>query len=205
MRPLLLVAIAFALLAPATRAAASPRLHGIPTHVRAGSELHIRWTGLGPGAHEAELELSLAGGRWMRISPEQDAREGGFTWHVPAGLAGPARLRIRYGGQGFEAEGDAPTQIVIEPDAAATRAPDPTLGEWWHLGESPSGLPGPNVASAPSLQARGPSLALSPETDRIARHAATFAGRTAACAPASSRCDAIPRRAGVSRSYPLRI
>ena len=203
MRPVLLAAIA--LLAAAAPAAASPRLHGIPARVRAGSELHITWAGLEPEAHEAELELSLAGGRWVRISPELDAREGGFTWRVPAGLAGPARLRLEYGGDGFEADGEAPTQMVIESGAEATRVPDPGPGEWWHLARSPRGLPGPHMAGAPSLQARGTSLALSPEPDRIARLAATFAGRTAVCAPASARRDAIPRRASVSRSYPLRI
>ena len=197
--------VAIALLAPAAPAAASPRLHGIPARVPAGSELKIRWTGLGPEAREAELELSLAGGGWVRISPELDAREGGFTWRVPAGLAGPARVRLKYGGDGFEAEGDASTTLEIGSDAAASCAPAPGVGAWWHLGESPRSLPGAHVANAPTLQARGPSLALSPGTDRIARLAATFAGRTAASAPASSRRDRVPRRDNVSRSYPLRI
>src|SRR5215471_20165452 len=99
MRSPLLAALAIGLLAAATPAVAAPRLQGVPARVRGGSELRVTWSGLGSGAHEAELELSLAGGRWVRVSPELDAREGGFTWRVPAGLAGPARLRLRFGGE----------------------------------------------------------------------------------------------------------
>lgn len=99
MRPSVLLAFVLALIVTAAPAAAEPELHGIPVHVRAGTDLEITWTGLGPEAHEAELELSLSGGRWVRISPELEVREGHFTWHVPAGLAGPARLRLKYGGE----------------------------------------------------------------------------------------------------------
>src|SRR5262245_53426090 len=89
----------------AAPAGAAPRLGGIPARVRAGDEVRITWSGLGAGAHEAELELSLAGGRWVRISPELEAREAGYTWRVPARLAGSARLRLKFGGDSFEAEG----------------------------------------------------------------------------------------------------
>src|SRR5262245_28478622 len=92
------------LMLAATPAAAHPHLEGLPARVHAGSPLHITWAGLGPEVHEAELELSLAGERWVRISPELEAREGGFMWQVPATLSGPARLRLKYGGEWFEAE-----------------------------------------------------------------------------------------------------
>src|SRR5580765_284760 len=145
MRPPLIASLALALLAVAAPATASPRLHDIPTRVRAGTDLRITWTGLGPEAHEAELELSLAGGHWVRISPELDAREGGFTWHVPAGLAGPARLRLRYGGEWFEAEGDVSMPFVLEPGAVSTRVPNSDVDEWWRLGRQAESLPGPLV------------------------------------------------------------
>src|SRR5262245_24613566 len=99
MRAPLPVVLVLALLAAAAPAGAAPRLGGIPARVRAGVELRITWYGLGADAHEAELELSLAGGRWVRISPELEAREGGYTWRVPSRLSGPARLRLKYGGE----------------------------------------------------------------------------------------------------------
>jgi len=120
--------VALVLAVSATSAAAEPRLLGIPTHVPAGGRLHIRWTGRGQEVHEAELELSLGGGRWTRISPELEAREGGFTWQLPAELSGPARLRLRYGGEGFEAEGRVSAPFVIERPAGVTQAP--TLDAW---------------------------------------------------------------------------
>src|SRR5215472_17243944 len=149
MRPPVLAAIA--LLLAAAPAAAAPRLVGLPAHVRGGAELHVRWTGLGPEADEAELELSLAGGRWVRISPELDAREGSFTWRVPSGLTGPARLRLRHGGEGFEADGDVSAPFVLESDLATSRAPDASAGDGWSLGRMPASLPGAHVAGSPSL------------------------------------------------------
>ena len=86
MRPLaaLLLLLGTALWSPAARAVA--RLDGIPPRVVAGSRLEIAWSGLEVGAREVELELSLAGGRWMRISPELEAREGRYRWRVPPDL-----------------------------------------------------------------------------------------------------------------------
>src|SRR5262245_22752392 len=60
LRPPALAALALVMVASVASAADAPRLHGIPTHVRAGTDVKITWTGLGPEAHEAELELSLA-------------------------------------------------------------------------------------------------------------------------------------------------
>ena len=205
LRPPLLAAIVIALLAPAAPAAAAPRLHGIPARVRGGAELRITWTGLGAEAHEAELELSLAGGRWVRISPEIEAREGGFTWRVPPGLAGPARLRLRYGGEGFEAEGDVSAPFVLEAVTVATHEPDAGFAEWWCLDRLPSSLPPSQLAGAASLHLKEPTLALSPETERVIRLVASFAGHMPVGAAASSPRVSVARRDHVSRSYPLRI
>ena len=205
MRAPLLAAIVIGLLVAAAPAAAAPRLVGIPAHVRGGTELRIRWTGLGPEADEAELELSLAGGRWVRISPELDAREGGFTWRVPSGLAGPARLRLRYGGEGFETEGDVSMPFVLQSDAVANRAPDAGVGDWWSLGRRAASLPDAHVAGAPSLQPRVASFALTPEPDRMARLAMSFAGQTPVRTPAATQRDFVRRRGDPVRCHPLRI
>ena len=205
MRPPLLAVLALAVLA--VPAAAAPRLQGIPAHVRAGTELRITWTGIGPEAHEAELELSLGGGRWVRISPELDAREGGYTWRVPAGLAGPARLRLKYGGEWFEAEAEVATPFVLESSEGVTsaRMPDHGLGEWWCLGVRSGSPPLQQVSGAVSLHRRGPALALSPEPDRMARLAGAPVARCFVRPPTPARGEHVADRGSPSRSYPLRI
>jgi len=204
MRPHLLAALA--LLAAAAPAAAAPRLDGIPARVRAGHELRITWTGLVPDAHEAELELSLAGGRWVRISPELEAHEGGFTWRVPAGLAGPARPRLKYGGQGFEAEGEMSTPFVLEADgAASTRAADPALDDWWWLGRQGGGSPFANVSGAASLHRASPACALAPGPDPMARLAVAAADRSPLHADVRRSRVPSEHRRDLPRSYPLRI
>jgi hypothetical protein len=207
MRSPSLAALALVLVASAAPAAAAPRLHGIPTHVRAGAELRITWTGLGPEAHEAELELSLAGGRWVRISPELEAREGGFTWRVPAGLAGPARLRLKYGGEAFEAEGELSTPFVLEAlgDAIANRMSEAGLGEWWCLGRQAGAPEAERFSGAASLHPSAPSHALSPEPDRMTRAVRSAIARASAREPVSVPRECTSCRASLSRMYPLRI
>jgi hypothetical protein len=204
MRPHLLAVLA--LLAAATPAVAAPRLHGIPAHVRSGQELQIAWTGLGPEADEAELELSLAGGRWVRISPELEAHEGGFTWRVPAGLAGPARLRLKYGGEGFEAEGETSTPFVLEAGAAtATRSDDPALDDWWSLGRLGGELPFPQVSGAASLHRAAQVWALAPEPRPMARFVVAAADRFALREDVRRRSVPCPCHGELQRIHPLRI
>jgi hypothetical protein len=207
MRPLLAAALALVALAAPARAAAAPRLHGVPAHVRAGTAVRITWTGLGAEVHEAEVELSIAGSRWVRISPELDAREGGFSWRVPAGLSGSARLRLRYGGEGFEAlgEGSAPFMIEAGALAATPVAPERELGAWWCLALDGGALPSQQVSGAPTLQRSRPVLAVAPEPQRLARVVAAPAGRVASSEVSDSRGESLAPRASVLRSYPLRI
>ena len=207
MRSPVFALIAIALLVPAARAAGPVRLVGIPAHVRSGSELRIRWTGLGHEAQEAELELSLSGDRWVRISPELEAREGGFTWRVPSGLSGPARLRLRFGGEGFEAEGGVSMPFVIEPDkgGAAMPVPDPALDDGWRLDDFAGASPLPQVSGAVSLRPAGPVLAITPDRDRLVWFAEPPARVSAEHEPLRARGEVVPRRGRVSRSYPLRI
>jgi hypothetical protein len=207
MRPRLHAALALVLLAPAAHAATGPRLDGIPARVRAGAEVRITWTGLGPEVHEAELELSLAGGRWVRISPELEAREAGFTWRVPAGLSGPARLRLRYGGEWFESEGELSAPFRIEPGngVTAAAAPGRELGEWWCLARDSGTLPSARVSGAATLHLTGPSLALSPEPERFARAVAALVSRSPARGPSCRAREHVAHVVAPPRSYPLRI
>ncbi|MFN8586697.1 MAG: hypothetical protein U0704_02760 [Candidatus Eisenbacteria bacterium] len=96
--------------------------------LRAGETIELRWEGLDPGIREVEFELSLDGGRWIRISPELDALEGRWTWHVPSLAAEHARLRLRCGGEHRETV--AATSGAF---ALAARPGDDRefLGEWW--------------------------------------------------------------------------
>jgi hypothetical protein len=207
MRSLLAAALALVALAAPARAAAAPRLHGVPAHVRAGSTVRITWAGLGADVHEAEVELSISGSHWVRISPELDAREGGFSWRVPAGLSGSARLRLRYGGEGFEAEGSVSAPFVIETGVLATNpvTPDRELGAWWCLGHDRGALPSQQVSGAAIFQRSRPVLAVTPEAQRLARIVAAPTSRVASSELSDSRGESLAPRASVSRSYPLRI
>ena len=199
--------LALAGLLPAAIAAAGPRLHGIPARVRAGESVEIRWTGLGVEAHEVELELSLAGGRWVRVSPELESREGSFAWRVPAGLAGPSRLRLKYGGQWFEAEGEVSTPFVIEADArsAALPTPDPAFSEWWFVGTHARGARSAQVAGSAALEPVMPSLAIAPAMQGAERQSPQPARLHAPSRPPLAASDASSERNATRRLYPLRI
>ena len=207
MRTLFAAALALVALAAPARAAAAPRLHGIPASVRAGTAVRIAWDGLGTEVHEAEVELSIAGSRWVRISPELDANEGGFSWRVPAGLSGSARLRLRYGGEGFESVAEVSAPFVITAGVLAARpvAPERELGAWWCLGRDGGALPSQQVSGAPMLQRSRPVLAVAPEPQRLARILAAPATRVASSEVSDSRGESLAPRASISRSYPLRI
>ena len=146
-RPLVTLATAvcsllFSLAAP-TGAAARARLEGLPAEVRSGERIEIRWRALDADVHEVELELSIGGARWVRISPEMEALEGRFTWHVPAGLSGPARIRLRAGGGHGEREVAEQELRIMDAGASGPGASLGTPG-WWDLepehGPAASGL-----------------------------------------------------------------
>src|SRR5262249_21075059 len=198
----LLTAALLALAVTAVPAAAQSRLLGIPAHVPAGGRLQIRWAGLGDDVQEAELELSLGGGRWLRVSPELEARDGGFTWVVPAGLSGPARLRLPCGGERFEAEGCVASFVIT--GAVAETALRPTFDAWWWPTEhtvTATGL----LAGAASLSRIRLAYAIAPVPMRQARLADAAATGARTSTPAAAAPGASPGRRGPSRRYPLRI
>jgi len=130
----------FGLCAAASGAAARARLEGIPAEVRSGERIEIRWRDLDADVHEVELELSLAGARWVRISPEMEALEGQFTWRVPEGLSGTARIRLRAGGGHGERE---VADQVLRITADGATGPGASLGTpgWWELEPEQGGTP----------------------------------------------------------------
>ena len=119
-----------ALLVAASPAAAASRLTASRLDVRGGDRVAIQWDGLAPGIREVELELSLDGGRWIRVSPELDPNDGRFEWTVPAGLAGEARLRLRTGRDHDESV-EAMLALRLHSDAAPS--PGLTSDDWWAL------------------------------------------------------------------------
>src|SRR5262249_46858057 len=58
-------------------------LPALPGEVRGGESVEVRWRAVAAEVHEVELELSLDGGRWVRISPELEPHEGRFVWRAP--------------------------------------------------------------------------------------------------------------------------
>jgi hypothetical protein len=135
-RPLVTLATAvfslLASLAAPSGAEARARLEGLPAEVRSGERIEIRWRELDADVHEVELELSLGGARWVRISPEMEALEGRFTWRVPAGLSGSARLRLRAGGGHGEREVAEQELRILDAGASGPGASLGTPG-WWDL------------------------------------------------------------------------
>src|SRR5439155_20954032 len=78
------ILLAMLLLARANAAHARPLALETPAVVSDGQELVVRMPGLPDAIHEVELELSLDGGRWVRVSPELTAGRWVFAWRVPS-------------------------------------------------------------------------------------------------------------------------
>jgi hypothetical protein len=130
LRILLVLLALVAPLAPRlARAASSPLAWPGPV-VSAGDTVALTWRALPGEAEELEVLLSLDDGRTfpVRVSPEIEAREGRYRWHVPALAAGHARLRIRYGVAHREIETE-PTAAFRIALADAPREPGPLFRE----------------------------------------------------------------------------
>ena len=134
MRRIPFILLAMLLLArPHAAHARTPAL-GVPVTAIAGEQLVVRWADLPAGVGEVELELSLDGGRWVRISPELESAEGRFVWRVPALASGHAVVRLLGGGEGFERELMASREFRIDARVALSSA-RPTTLDWWTVGE----------------------------------------------------------------------
>ena len=155
LRSLLVFAlVTVSLAAFATRGQASPRLEGLPESIHAGEVLDIGWSDLPEDADEVELEISIDGGRWKRISRERDAYEGHFEWKVPTNLCGEARLRLRYGGEDGEhaAAPSAPFTIVGESHKGPARPANlHSDDQWTSITSHGAGLPSELAGDTPHL------------------------------------------------------
>ena len=132
MRRLIPILLALCALFPASPARADARLVASQSRVRPGDTVVLEWSGLPARSEEVELELSLDGGRWVRISPELEAREGRFAWRVPAGVTGQGELRLRAG----EAHDERVVAVVAIMFSASAEPPAARLdatSDWWNL------------------------------------------------------------------------
>lgn len=122
----------------------------------AGQVVEVVWSPFPDDVEELEILLSIDGGRYfpLRLTPQMDPRSGSFLWVVPRVAAQAARLRIRFGRDGEEIEGEpgAPFSIFLPP---ALR-PAPFLrrdGEWW-IAEDRCSFPAtPEVSDAGTVDA----------------------------------------------------
>jgi len=204
MRPL---SIVFALLlgaAAATRAAADvPALADPPNEVAAGEQVTLQWRGLPAAAREVELELSLDGGRWIRISPELDSRGAAWCWRVPDLPSGAARLRLRYGGEHFEGTTRATGTFRVTGSVASPERRREHAGEWWGaLSSAPHGAPGTLRTAGDEISlgvTRNPAeastaLALDTPRERMAPAVRPRALEPAGGTPGSRRPVRVPLR-----------
>jgi len=147
MRPLRVLPLVAALILGHVPAAAAVRLEGLPERVRPGDQVEIRWSGLDPDVEEVELELSVAGSGWVRISPEMEALAGRFTWRVGGGLSGPAAVRLRAGGAGREREVARHALVIV----SLPRSQPAEILEWpegWDLDRCAGPAAGGALAAA---------------------------------------------------------
>jgi len=166
---LALLALAVPFAPRLARAASSPLAWPGPV-VSAGDTVALTWRALPGEAEELEVLLSLDDGRTfpVRVSPEIEAREGGYRWRVPALATEHARLRIRYGVAHHEIETE-PTAAFRIALASAPREPGPLFreGACWP-GADPGrrrdafaggGGPRRHRCRAATARARGPHVA----------------------------------------------
>jgi len=132
------------------RVLAAPVLD-LPASVRSGDRLELRWGALPSGVREVELELSLGGGRWLRVSPELEAGAREFLWQVPARLGASARLRLRAGGDVSEGVIATSRSFAILCDELLRDPRGAGIGDWWQVDAR-------TRATAAGLDARGPTL-----------------------------------------------
>lgn len=123
---LLLAALASVLAVPARAAVEIPTGPAItrptpPDGVRAGDVVELTWRLDDPAVEELELELSVDGGPWRRISPELPGLTSRFEWRVPAVSATHARLRLRVGTRNAEYDLPASEPFAIRDEGAVAR------------------------------------------------------------------------------------
>ncbi|MEO5987375.1 MAG: hypothetical protein ABIU54_02270 [Candidatus Eisenbacteria bacterium] len=134
------------------RALGEPQLPGLPQVVRNGGRIDIAWSGLPAGTREVELEVSIEGGPWKRISPELEAHQGHYIWRIPAHFVGSARMHLLFGsdhGESYSAPSE-PFEIEgIGPPGPAHLCED---DRWTSRGGFGRWMPGQLADAAPHLK-----------------------------------------------------
>jgi hypothetical protein len=201
--------LAMLLLARPQPARASTPALDVPGMVEAGQRLEIRWAGLPETVQEVELELSLDGGRWVRISPELEAREARYHWRVPAVTSARARLRLRAGGR--DAGGDFERELTTSAEfRIESREPVAALHgsglEWWRVGERAAACGWERTRAAATLsEERSAGMAEPDSRSQAHAHApsgayASLDRRIASTAPRAASAEPT-----AARRHPLRL
>jgi len=104
------------------------------TPVVAGQLVEVRWEQLPDEVDEMELLLEMNSGavERLRLTPQLDGATRSYLWRVPNLVARGVRLRLRWGRDGVETEGEPSAPFSIRPDT--TRPLDGvrfSRGEWW--------------------------------------------------------------------------
>jgi hypothetical protein len=207
------LALAFALLLASVAPAAADGARVLPLasdRVRAGQVVEARWAGVPRDAQEAELLLSLDGGRHfaIRVSGEVDPRDGRVQFRVPNLPAESALLRLRYGnaaeehlsapGAPFRIEADASRPFErrqihegswwtgVDPDAPAPRAANWT--------SDPPALDRAHAERTVALAPRDPLAPSSLPAGLAAGRVRAAAAIVSAAAPRSNVPQRVPRR-----------
>lgn len=195
-----LLALSFALLAPVASRAAGADEHGpsLPPVVRAGEAIELRWRVADTGIEELELEISVDGGPWRRISPELPGLTRRYVWRVPEMAADRVRIRLCVGTEHGERDLPPSEAFRIVPSGASARPLTPR--EMTGAAPLPSALAG----APPSLHPHAESepIETAPRGPLATRPAPAF--HAAPSHAASSPAPESRGSAGRTRRYPLR-
>jgi hypothetical protein len=122
----------------------------------AGQLVQVGWDPVPNGVDEMELLLDVEGGtvQRVRLTPQLVSATRTYRWRVPNLAAREVRLRLRWGRDGVEVEGEpSPPYTIIANSKSPFESIRLRLGEWWV--DDPFPFPGPCCGEqGHSMQAR---------------------------------------------------
>lgn len=188
-----------ALVALAPVAGAATTMNASRSAAVTGETVVFDWQGLTDGTHEVELELSLDGGRWIRISPGLEPREGRFEWTVPVGLVGEARVRLRAGSRNHE---QVIAEVALRLASETMLRPRTTSDDWWSV-ES-HGAPATALGETATWSTATEAHTFTNDSSPTREPVPTDLVLTAMLAPSRPFAPVRPRAFAAPRSLPLR-